>query len=87
MLPHLPCLALGRRKASGRIQHYSSCIPYILPFVAIIASIIGTEDKPNYNSSAANEAAVFIRSVLEDHAFRGENYAFRGRKTMPSSVG
>jgi hypothetical protein len=60
----------------GRVQHYSACIPYILPFVALVSSVIGTEDKPDYNRtialpSAINEAAVFIRGVLEEYASRG----------------
>ena len=60
----------------GRIQHYSACIPYILPFVALISSVIGTEDKPDYDRMVAlppaiTEATTFIRGVLEDYAFRG----------------
>ena len=60
----------------GRVQHYSACIPYVLPFVALISSIIGTEDKPDYDRTialppAVNEAAIFIRGVLEDYAFCG----------------
>jgi hypothetical protein len=60
----------------GRVQHYSACIPYVLPFVALISSIIDTEDKPDYDRTialplAVNEAAIFIRGVLEDYAFCG----------------
>ncbi len=52
--------------------------PYILPLVTLVPSVIGTEDKPDFNStvalpSAINETAVFIR---------GE-YAFRGRPLWP----
>jgi hypothetical protein len=44
--------------------------------VALISSIIGTEDKPDYDRTialppAVNEAAIFIRGVLEDYAFCG----------------
>ncbi len=51
-------------------------MPYVLPFVALLSSIIGTEDEPNYDSlvtlpPAVSEAAVFIRGVLEDYAHRG----------------
>ncbi len=67
MLPHRP------RFTPGHIQHYFACIPYILPFVALISSVIGTEDRPDYNRmvalpSAVNDAAVFIRGALEDYA-------------------
>jgi hypothetical protein len=34
----------------GRIQHYSAGLPYILPFVALISSVIGTDDDPAYIS-------------------------------------
>ncbi len=44
--------------------------------MALISSVIGTEDKSDYNRTIAlppaiNEAAVFIRGVLEEYAFRG----------------
>jgi hypothetical protein len=34
----------------GRIQHYSAGIPYILPFVALISSVIGTDGDPVYDT-------------------------------------
>ncbi len=39
---------------------------YILPLVNLVSSVIGTGDKPDYNSTVAlpsdiNETAVFIR--------------------------
>jgi hypothetical protein len=53
----------------GRIQHYSACLPYIAPFVALFSSVIGTEADPDYDRSvtvppAVCDAAVFIRGVL-----------------------
>jgi hypothetical protein len=44
--------------------------------VALISSVIGTEDKSDYDRTVAlppavNEAAIFLRCVLEDYAFRG----------------
>ena len=60
----------------GRVQHYSACLPYILPFAALFSSIIGTEDDPDYATvvslpPAVSAAAVFIRGVLEDYATLG----------------
>jgi hypothetical protein len=60
----------------GRIQHYSAGIPYILPFVALISSVIGTDGDPVYDTPVSVppivcEAAVFIRSVLEEYAESG----------------
>ena len=60
----------------GRIQHYSAGLPYVLPFVALLTSIIGTDGQPVYDSSVflppvVSEAAVFIRGVLEDYAESG----------------
>ncbi len=44
--------------------------------MALVSSVICTEDKPDYNHvvalpSAVNEAAVFIHGVLKDYAFCG----------------
>jgi len=74
----------NRREASltelaslrGRIQHYSVCLPYTLPYVAFFSSIIGSEDDPDYDMiislpAAVSDAAVFLRGVLEEHAFSG----------------
>jgi hypothetical protein len=36
----------------GRVQHYSICLPYVLPFVALLSSIIGrfgSENEPDYD--------------------------------------
>ena len=60
----------------GRIQHYSAGLPYVLPFVALISSVIGTDGDPVYDTlvevpPAVREAAVFIRQVLEDYAEAG----------------
>ena len=60
----------------GRVQHYSACLPYISVFVALFSSVIGCEQDPDYERTvsvppAINEAAVFIREVLEEHAFSG----------------
>ena len=51
-------------------------LPYVLPFVALLTSIIGTDGQPVYDSSVSlppvvSEAAVFIRGVLEDYAESG----------------
>jgi hypothetical protein len=59
-----------------RVQHYSTCIPYIFPFVALVSSCIGTEDNPDYDHTITlpptiNEAVIFIQGVLKDYAFRG----------------
>jgi hypothetical protein len=59
-----------------RIQHYSAGLPYVLPFVALFSSIIGTDQEPVYESTvslppAASEAAVYIRGVLEDYSESG----------------
>ena len=75
---------LDRREASlsdlaslrGRVQHYSACLPHILPFVALFSSIIGSEEDPDYDRSVAlppivGESAAFIRDVLEEFAYRG----------------
>ena len=60
----------------GRIQHYSACLPYVAPFVALFSSVIGMEADPDYERTisvppAVCEAAVFIRGVLSDYATRG----------------
>ncbi len=49
---------------------------YVLPYVALFSSVIGTEDTPDYCSTVPlppviSDAAVFIRDVLEDFAFQG----------------
>jgi hypothetical protein len=60
----------------GRVQHYSACLPYVAPLVALFSSVIGTEADPDYERSisvppAVCEAALFIRGVLSDYATRG----------------
>jgi hypothetical protein len=60
----------------GRVQHYSICLPYVLPFVALFSSILGSEADPDYDRAvdippAVNEAAVFIHGVLQEFAFTG----------------
>jgi hypothetical protein len=60
----------------GRVQHYSACLPYVAPFVALFSSVIGTEADPDYDRTvsvppAICEAALFIRGVLSDYAIRG----------------
>jgi hypothetical protein len=60
----------------GRIQHYSACLPYVAPFVALFSAVIGTEADPDYDRSVAVppavcEAAVVIRGVLGEYATRG----------------
>jgi hypothetical protein len=60
----------------GRVQHYSACLPYVRPFVALFSSVLGTEGELDSDRTislppAVSEAAVFIRGVLEDHAFPG----------------
>jgi hypothetical protein len=60
----------------GRVQHYSACLPHVLPFVALFSSIIGSEEDPDYDRSIAlppivGESAAFIRDVLEEFAYRG----------------
>ena len=74
----------GRRSASisdlaslrGRIQHYSICLPFTLPFAAFISSVMGCEDIPDYNlvvpvPPLLSEIAVFLRGVLERHCDSG----------------
>jgi hypothetical protein len=60
----------------GSIQHYSAGLPYILPFVALISSVIGTDGDPVYDTlvpvpPAVCEAAVFVRAILEVYAESG----------------
>ena len=55
----------------GRVQHYSACLPYILPFVVLLSSVTGSEANPDYDRAITlppivSEAAVFIRDVLEE---------------------
>ena len=62
-----------QRRLAGESSTTPPTFPSVLPFVALVSSGIGTEDKPDNDCSvdlppAANEAAVFI---LEDYAFRG----------------
>jgi hypothetical protein len=57
----------------GRIQHYSVCLPYILPFTALFSSLLGTEGSVDYDkvillTPIVGETALFIRGVLEDYA-------------------
>ena len=54
----MPGGVLFRREATlselsslrGRIKHYSAGLPYVLPFVALPTSIIGTDKEPAYYS-------------------------------------
>ncbi len=46
----------------GRIQHYSAGLPYVLPFVALFPSIIGTDQEP------VNEATVSLPSTVSEAA-------------------
>jgi hypothetical protein len=60
----------------GRIQHYSSCLPHILPFTALLSSILGTEGDADYDTviplpPIVGETALFVRGVLEDYAVVG----------------
>ena len=60
----------------GRVQHYSACLPYIAPFVALFSSVIGTEADPDYDRTVhvppvVCEAVFFIRGVLGEFATRG----------------
>ncbi len=60
----------------GRIQHYSAGLPYVLPLVALISSVIGTDGDPAYDTlvpvpPAVCEAAVFVRGILEEYAETG----------------
>ena len=60
----------------GRVQHYSACLPYVLPFTSLFSSVIGTESDPDFDKviplpPIVSEAAVFIRGVLEDFATPG----------------
>jgi hypothetical protein len=55
----------------GRIQHYSACLPYVLPFTAPFSSVIGSQSTPDFDRviplpPAVGEAAGFIRWILED---------------------
>jgi hypothetical protein len=60
----------------GRVQHYSACLPYVQPFVALFSSVLETEDEPISARvvpipPAVNEAALFIRDVIEEFAIKG----------------
>ena len=71
----------------GRIQHYSAGLPYVLPFVALISSVIGTDGDPVYDTlvpvpPAVCEAAVFVRGILEEYAETGRPL----RPPVPSSL-
>jgi hypothetical protein len=58
----------------GRVKRYSACLPHVLPYVALISSVIGTEDDPDYDRVIrlpAAIAAVYIRGVLADFARLG----------------
>jgi hypothetical protein len=33
----------------GSVQHYSACLPYLLPFVALLSSVLGTDAQPDYD--------------------------------------
>ncbi len=56
----------------GRVQHYSACLPNILPFAAFISSIIGSEDDLDYDRIISlppllRDVSDFLLSVLERH--------------------
>ena len=85
----------------GRVQHYSACLPYILPFVALFSSVLETQDEPVSSRqitipTAVNEASLFIREVLEDYAVKGRSLwpfvpstlytAFLANETGPAHV-
>ena len=60
----------------GRLQHYSVCLPYTLPFVALISAIIGSETDPDYDRvvvvpPALTESVVFLPGVVEEFADSG----------------
>jgi hypothetical protein len=40
----------------GRLQHYSICLPHVLPFVALFSSLLGTEAEPDYNRPVDNDS-------------------------------
>ncbi len=51
-------------------------MPYVLPFVALISSVIGTDGDPVYDTlvpvlPAVCEATVFVRGILEEYAETG----------------
>ena len=54
----------------GRLQYYSICLPYVLPFVALFSSLLGTEADPDYDRPVdippvVNDTAAFLRGVLQ----------------------
>ena len=60
----------------GRLQHYSVCLPYTLPFLALFSAVIGSEQVPDYDRvvdipPALTEAAAFLRGVVEEFADPG----------------
>ena len=70
------CPAHDLASLRGRVQHYSACLPYVRPFVALFSSVLGTEDELDSDRlldlpPAVSEAAVFIREVLEEYAYKG----------------
>ena len=59
----------------GRVQHYLACLQHIQPFMALLSSIIGTEDDPDYERPvslppAVSYATAFIRGIFEEFPFR-----------------
>ncbi len=63
-------------RGSAGIQHYSAGLPYVLPFVALSSSVISTDRDPVYDTLvpvplAVCQAAIFVRSVLEEYAETG----------------
>jgi hypothetical protein len=55
----------------GRVQHYSVCLPSVLPFMALLSSIIGTEREPDHYYSS-----IFLQPVVNE---RG---SFRLRRSL-----
>ena len=61
-----------------RIQHYSICLPFTLPFAAFISSIVGREDIPDY------DLVVPIPPLLSDsHCMPHSSPARRLRRASP----
>ncbi len=62
----------------GRVQHYSICMPYVLPsgLVTLFCSVLGSESEPDYDRvvdvpAAVTDAAFFIHGVLEEYTSSG----------------
>ena len=60
----------------GRLRHYSVCLPYTLPFLALFSVVIGSDLEPDYDRvvdipPALTDSVFFLRGVVEEFADPG----------------